>query len=304
MSELLDPEHENQRLDNEMNTKIVSINHQYDDKESAVREKWAKTRSDLQNEIEKKKKIHPGDKAFTGAFVGGIIGLFLCIQPANYISNSGSGFITFLICVAIGAALFAAIAKSASDTTDLEHQIEDAKSKESNELATLKDQRCSEIDKIRKTYSKKKTNHLIEYNRLQRQASLKYIGSAVAQEITNFILVPFKQSIDSSDRRPHIMQVKVPLSFEVSRNRVECPYGKYDFTIKRVKPLEGMTDVAALANAIATAIHTDIISSYPIDPSGGEVATMEIEYEYKKDSVVAAMTYIAKNAKYVEARSL
>ena len=65
----------------------------------------------------------------------------------------------------------------------------------------------------------------------------------------------------------------------------------------------GWTKLRRLPNAIATAIHTDIITSYPKDISGGEVEPMEIDYEYRSASVKAAMTYRAENAGFVEARS-
>lgn len=302
MAELTDPETHGRQLTKEMNAELDAAYDDYNEKVATKKKEVSASRSLLQSEISRRNKIDPGARMFTGAIVGGVVGLFICI-PQSYDIGMGGAFFVWIICIIAGAAILGLISGAEKDTSDYENQITALNKKEGAQLENLELDYQKRKAEIQIKYDALKKQHLNDYEKKQRATSQKYIGSAVAQEITEFVLEPFINTIDAADRRPHIKQVNIPLSFEVFKNKVETPYGNYDFTIKRVQELGSIDDVAALATAIATAIHTYIITYYPVDASGGEVTPMEINYGYKSSSVRVTMSYIAVNANYVEARS-
>lgn len=159
------------------------------------------------------------------------------------------------------------------------------------------------VAEIERDYERRIAAHTKEYEAAQRMASVSFVDSPVTKEISDFLLQSFLETIRSRDRRPHIEIVYVPFSFQVFKDKVISAGGTYDFEVKRVAFLRSLEEQAALANAIATMIHTEVISAFPIDPSGGEVDPMDITYEYGKDYVKASMAYRAANANYVAPRS-
>ena len=151
--------------------------------------------------------------------------------------------------------------------------------------------------------SRKKEEYRAEYEKNRRAESAKYADSAVAQEVIDMLANGFRSHIEASDRRPHVEEIVVPFSFRVYAEKIDTPYGVYDFELKRVARLAGMNEQAALANAIAQNVHTQIMTEYPVDPSGGEVDPLEITVRYGADWVEESMTYRAVNGLYVPERS-
>lgn len=302
MSELLDPFNFDKNLNEEKKQRIQEVKSSSSKQEERVKDRANRERNRLLEEIREKERLDAGSYVSKGCVAGAIIGLFPCIPTSNH----GDFFGAFLIWGAIIAffgIIMAIVAKGVKDTKHLKASIESVNDSEASQIKKINKDLSDAIAKIEAELEQKKTLHEAEFNKAQRESSLKFVGSPITQEITEFIVKRYKQTIESSDRRPHVMRVKVPLTFEVYRNKVETPYGTYDFTLQRVKHLRDINEAAALANAVATAVHTDIVSSFPIDPSGGEVTPMDIDYEYRNNCVQAKMTYLAWNANYEQARS-
>lgn len=173
-----------------------------------------------------------------------------------------------------------------------EERVAKYKSDLENKVQEIQDETEKQIDKQRQDYEKKR-----------RSDSVKYANSNVAKEIIAMLLEGFKKNINASDRRPHIKDINVPFSFKVYKDRIETPYGLYDFEIERVSKLTDFEDQTSLANAVAQIVYTEIIAAYPEDISGGEVLPMAIDIEYGQEWVMASMTYRASNKNYVPERS-
>lgn len=303
MDVLIDPIKQEEALKKELKEAKSATYKKYDDRLARIHQVADKDREKIDGKIAVKNRIDTGSYAFTGSIVGAVAGLFVCI-PASYGSGGfGAAFMTWAFFILGGSFAFCAVARSMKNTDALMVERKRVDEWEASEIEGLDKKLKNKLKKLENESAHKKEEHLEKYGMMQRSMSVKFVGSAVAQEITEYILGPFKQAIELSDRRPHVARIEVTLSFEVFIDRVDSPYGEYNFEIQRVQALSGMDEVAALANAIATAIHTDIITSYPEDISGGEVEPMEIDYEYRSASVKAAMTYRAENANFVEARS-
>lgn len=143
----------------------------------------------------------------------------------------------------------------------------------------------------------------MSYEKERRFESVKYANSDVVSEIASLIIDGFKREIEESDRRPHVQKVIVTSAFFVYQDKVESSYGIYDFEIERVSRLSREEDQAALANAIANSVQTEIVMAYPEDISGGVVDPMEINFNYGPNRVFVSMTYSADNDDFVPERS-
>lgn len=178
-------------------------------------------------------------------------------------------------------------------------KIDDIRLQSSDAIGEMKRKFQLEIEGL----SRKKKEYRAEYEKNRRAESAKYADSAVAQEVVDMLANGFRGHIEASDRRPHVEEIVVPFSFRVYAEKIDTPYGVYDFELKRVARLAGMNEQAALANAIAQNVHTQIMTEYPVDPSGGEVDPLEITVRYGADWVEESMTYRAVNGLYVPERS-
>ncbi|MDN0069724.1 hypothetical protein [Collinsella ihumii] len=291
------------KYNNDLNVLIAS----YDIKIEKAHQQFSNRKTQIQQKIDKKKgSIWPILLLFM--VIGLSIGIAVCATiPSEAFDSGGNGMEiagwALLGIPALGLVVGFLFALINSNDSDLQNELDRLQFQESEGLESLNQEKEEMIAELKDYYEDKKRDYLERYERDRREESVKYVGSSVAEEITGFILQPFKKLIEASDRRPHIHEVIVPLSFEVFCDKVVSPTGSYDFTIKRVKHLSGMDEVSALTNAIATAIHSDVISSYPVDLSGGEVFPMDIEYSYGQNYVKASMTYHAVNSGYVEERS-
>lgn len=274
---------------------IRDLRAQYDEKKSNV-SNTAQTRlRDIDNQISSKKKIKVGDGAGWGLIVGIILGIAGCTQGASADAWLG----TVAVCTVVGAII--TIPVKSTSSLDSQHATVSAKMQE--DLSKL-DQECeAKVKGIEQRYQKTIASQRAQFEEAQREGSVSFIGSPIAKEITDSMLTPLLKTIRSCDRRPHIKDITVPFSFEVYSNKVTSTYGTYDFEIERVEFLQSIEEQAALANAIATAIHTEIITTFEVDPSGGEVDPMDIDYQYGANYVKASMTYHAANGNFVEARS-
>jgi|GEM_PF-4278708 len=181
----------------------------------------------------------------------------------------------------------------------LDASAEEIKLQASKKIEELEEKAKSEIAKI----EQEKMKYRSDFENERRVESVKYANSPVAKEVIDLISTGFKNQIDACDRRPHIKEIIVPLSFKVYATKIETPYGVYDFELQRVSKLSGMKEQTSLANAIAQSVHTDIFTTYPVDISGGEVKPLEIGINYGPDWVEAVMTYHADNANYIPERS-
>ena len=189
--------------------------------------------------------------------------------------------------------------KKAVDAQNHIDQIDDIR----QELPTMIDQLKKDSETKIENLRGEKARYRSEYEQLRRAESAKYADSAVAQEVIDMLANGFRSHIEASDRRPHVEEIVVPFSFRVYAEKIDTPYGVYDFELKRVARLAGMNEQAALANAIAQNVHTQIMTEYPVDPSGGEVDPLEITVRYGADWVEESMTYRAVNGLYVPERS-
>ena len=189
--------------------------------------------------------------------------------------------------------------KKAVDAQNHIDQIDDIR----QELPTMIDQLKKDAETKIENLRGEKARYRSEYEQLRRAESAKYADSAVAQEVIDMLANGFRSHIEASDRRPHVEEIVVPFSFRVYAEKIDTPYGVYDFELKRVARLAGMNEQAALANAIAQNVHTQIMTEYPVDPSGGEVDPLEITVRYGADWVEESMTYRAVNGLYVPERS-
>lgn len=274
---------------------IRDLRAQYNEKKFRV-SNTAQTRlRDIDSQISSKKNIEVGNGAGLGLIAGVILGIPECTHGA-----SGAPWLgTLAICTVVGAI----ITKSIKSTSSLDSQHATVSAKMQEDLSKL-DQECeAKVKGIEQRYQKAIDSQRVQFEEVQREGSVSFIGSPIAKEITDSMLTPLLETIRSCDRRPHIKDITVPFSFEVYSNKVTSTYGTYDFVIERVKFLQSIEEQAALANAVATAIHTEIIATFEVDPSGGEVDPMDIDYQYGADYVKASMTYHATNGNFVEARS-
>lgn len=268
---------------------------QYDEKKSRVGNTAQARLRDIDNQISSKKKITVGRGAGWGLIVGIILGIAGCTQGASADAWLG----TVVVCTIAGAII--TIPVKSTGSLDRQRAAVSAKLQEDLSKSDLECQ--AKVKEIEQRYQKAIAGQRVQFEEAQREGSVSFIGSPIAKEITDSMLTPLLKTIRSCDRRPHIKDITVPFSFEVYSNKVTSTYGTYDFEIERVKFLETIGEQAALANAIATAIHTEIITTFEIDPSGGEVDPMDIDYQYGTNYVKASMTYHAANGNFVEARS-
>ena len=212
--------------------------------------------------------------------------------------------IAFLFVLLVGSLLSYPMTKKKNsirqkEIDKLDASAEEIKLQASKKIEELEEKAKSEIAKI----EQEKMKYRSDFENERRVESVKYANSPVAKEVIDLISTGFKNQIDACDRRPHIKEIIVPLSFKVYATKIETPYGVYDFELQRVSKLSGMKEQTSLANAIAQSVHTDIFTTYPVDISGGEVKPLEIGINYGPDWVEAVMTYHADNANYIPERS-
>ena len=303
MSNILDPKAFERKLQQQRDSEIRALRSEYDQKKSSVRSTADTKIGEINKQISEKDRIDASGRSFTGAATGAVLGLFSCTSPRSYQYGFGGQFGIWVTFIVVGAILFWLFTIAQKDTSSLQKERESLRTKEMEDVSRLDSECEAKIRQIEKTYEQGVIKHQEEFARAQREASLTYIDSPVAKEITDFMLKPLLKTIRSCDRRPHVKVINVPFSFEVYSNKVTSTYGTYDFEIERVQFLKTMEEQAALANAIATAIHTEIITTFEVDPSGGEVDPMDIDYQYGANYVKASMTYHAANGNFVEARS-
>lgn len=206
-----------------------------------------------------------------------------------------------IICMSIGASIKRT--KLDKRIKDEEERVEKDKEAVSQALekkiASMEEKAAREIDEI---LCSMEANQEV-YESLRRQESVHFATSAVAQEIVDKLVQGFSAQIEACDRGSYVRVVEVPFSFAVYCDRVETPYGVYDFKTERVERLAGVDQCASLANAVAQAVQREITLRFEVDPSGGEVRPLEIAYEYEGDCAKAAMSYYATNADFVAVRS-
>lgn len=295
MDALLDPKAYEAMRKKKCENDVRALRSKYDQMKSEVRKPAEAKLAGINQQISSKNKIKSGDWAGYGLIAGIILGFGGCSAGL-----SGDGW---LGCVALCTLIGALAAIPAKNTKELENQQAMISRKMWQALNDLDDDCNASVNFVEEGCQKDIAEHLSQFEEAQREASVTFIGSPIAKEITDFMLKPLLRTIRSCDRRPHIKEIDVPFSFEVYSNKVTSTYGTYDFEIERVQFLKSMEEQAALANAIATAVHTEIITSFEVDPSGGEVDPMDIDYRYGTNYIKASMTYHAANGNYVEARS-
>lgn len=310
MSALTDPKTFRDTRRRKYEDDVRALRAKYRAKKKAVQDSAQAEMHSIDKLISHKNRISVSDWSFDGF----LIGVILSIAGCSLAGISAEGwFGTVAVCTVIGAIA----ALPAKNTKALESNRLSIESKMCEDMAKL-DSDCDEIIKYAtaKCHDEIAENH-IQFEKAQRECSVAFIGSAVTKEITDYMLEPLLKTIRSYDRRSHIKEINVPFSFEVYPNKVMSSYGTYDFIIKRVQLLKSVKGQAALAYAIATAIHTEIITTFKVDPSGGEVFPMDIDYQYDTNYhehehanyheytnyVKVSMTYRAANGNFVEARS-
>lgn len=262
---------------------------EYKEKKRAVQDSAQAEMHSIDNQISSKNRIILSNWAFYGF----IIGVILTIGMPSCSSGraSAEAWICFVAVCTVAGVIVAIRAKS---TKSLESKRLSIESKMREDMARLDDVCDKEVR--------------IHFEKAQHEYSAAFIGSAVTKEIADYMLESLLKTIRSYDRRSHIKEISVPFSFEVYPNKVMSSYGTYDFKIERVQFLKSMEEQAALAYAIATAIHAEITTIFEVDPSGGEVYPMDVDYQYDTNDeyisyVKASMTYHAANGNFVEARS-
>ena len=259
------------------------------EKKRAVQDSAQAEMHSIDNQISFKNRIVLGDWAFYGF----IIGVTLTIGMPG--CSSGRASAEAWICiVAVCTVAGVIVAIRAKSTKSLESKRLSIESKMREDMARLDDVCDKEVR--------------IHFEKAQHEYSAAFIGNAITKEIADYMLESLLKTIRSYDRRSHIREINVPFSFEVYPNKVMSSYGTYDFKIERVQFLKSMEEQAALAYAIATAIHAEITTIFEVDPSGGEVYPMDVDYQYDTNYeyisyVKASMTYHAANGNFVEARS-
>ena len=257
-----------------------------------------------ENKIAESKEGIANSSSISSGFLigGGIAAVALFIYMVFAFPDAGFMLgiipaILFIVLLVLGFVIQSSYVRSVND---LISKVEANRDKQIQEHT----QSCAESvaaiqDRTQKAIEDQKASH----ERDRREESVKYASSAVSKEIIEKLLDGFKKTIESSDRRSHVRRIVIPLHFCVYDDKVDTPYGLYDFKIERVAKLSGEEARVALANAIAQNVQTEILMSYPADLSGGEVAPMEINIEYKSNSVAASMIYSADNANFVPERS-
>lgn len=206
------------------------------------------------------------------------------------------------------ALIFFAIGISGSIYTEIrnsvcEKEISKIEASRDAKIEKLRRQELEEIQDIQEECQREIDEYRMRYEKARRQDSIRYANSSVAQEVIQILSDGFKKHIGASDRRPHVEEIVVPFSFKVFRDKIESPYGTYDFKIERISELTNFDEQASLANAIAQNVHTEIITSYPCDISGGEIEPLEIHFAYENEYVEASMIYKAANKEFVPERS-
>lgn len=291
---LMNPEEYRKKTLEQSNKEIQELNSKTS-KLCAEQEKQTASRiTELETKIKKSSSIVSGF-----AILGFIASIVVFIYPMN--SNP-----VFVFCapgVVFFIVLVCGLAIQKYQIFSWRKEIARIKALNEEKMQQYIDSRDEQIAAIQKQSLESAEEQKISYEKERRAESVKFTNSSVANEIITMVSDGFKGEIDSSDRRPHIQQIVVPLCIEVYADRVKTPYGVFDFEIERVANLTSEEEQAALANAIAQSIQTEILTEYPEDILGGEVAPMEIEIEYRLSAVRVSMTYSAVNAAFVPERS-
>ena len=152
-----------------------------------------------------------------------------------------------------------------------------------------------------------KTNTKIElyhaaFESAAETLSKQYATSQLATTVISWISEHFWNTIKATSRATHVLNISVPYTFNIYKDKIISLQGTFDFTQKRCQILTDGIDQAALARGIASNVRTVIITknlSTPIDQN----CDIEIEYEYNGSCVNVKMEYKAINGNYTEART-
>lgn len=237
------------------------------------------------------KKTNSTDSGIFGAIIGFIIGFFACCGICINTDKGGSALATWVVVSIIGAIIGVVSANitnsNHANSVEYANNEVDKESKRSNEAIT---KMYNDAEREIKSY---KINFEAEAERL----SIKYSKSRLATEVIDWMSKGFSKTIDTADRRSHIKSIDVPFSFKVYPNKISCPFGTYDFEIKRCANLNSPLEQAAIARAIASTIRLNITMKYPKDASGTD-HVFYISYTYEENYVIASVLYTAPNGYY------
>lgn len=268
--------------------------------------------NELDNSISRHKSKKNGSNGclvFIASFAMSLVTMFLsCFLVTG--SNAGEVLIALFISPAIGFIATFAVWTSI-DEEYRSKKISSLEKLKAENITKIENESAERIKQIEADTSEKiarlereKELYKADYEKQVRSNSAKYANSPIAQEVITLLFDGFKRTIEASSRASHIEIVRVPLAFKAYKDRIESPYGTYDFEIRRVTNFNSYFDQATFANVIAQSIQIDLLTTFPEDISGGEVLPTEINFEYTERCIEVKMIYCAINALYAPLRNL
>lgn len=229
--------------------------------------------------------------AISGGTIGFCIGFFVCCGTALEDAELGTSVGVWLMLTFLGILLgivWFIICKIRHKST---------KSNAEGESVKERFRRDKAIRMIEDQTDKDVAIYKSEFEAEAQRMSVNFAESALATEVIEWMSVGFSAAITAADRAEHIEKVVVPFCFKIYTDKIVCDRGVYDFKVKRCANLTSPLQQAALARAIASAIHLNIIMEYPSDTSGTE-HMITTNYEYTSCSVEVTITYTAPNGNY------
>lgn len=241
------------------------------------------------------KPVKVGDWVSNGFMLGLCVGFFCCCGMCK--SNSiGSGLATWVVLSIVGAIAGAAL----SFFINREQSSSERNAK--LELAQEGSRLRQAIEDISAHADQDSAAYRAEFEAEAQRCSVKFVESALAKEVINWMTDGFARTIEAADRRSHIEKLVIPFNFNVYAYQITCNLGAYDFELHRCARLSSPLEQTALARAIASAIQLNITMKYPQDMSG-TAFKIDIGYTYAGSAPAdlhasVTITYTAPNGNY------
>ncbi|MBO5485233.1 MAG: hypothetical protein J5979_08515 [Lachnospiraceae bacterium] len=283
------------------NEKRLELERECEDRKRQVDEAVKSRRNETEDKIKNNKKFKAFDISFGifGMIILLVVPIMACSAActaygpnfvglvAGFFAMVITGVIIYVIMMIIDIAMRRT--KNKQDSA-LREQSEDDVEAIKKEKFTIEEEYRNKIGQYKKDF----------YEESDRRTA-KFAGNPITEEITKWLGESFIDWIKDTYRGVHTNGVEVMYRFEVTEKEViadicgntDRTAESYVFLDHRIHNLADAAEAMALAKSIGTSLQTEILTEFPVDPSGIPVR-VNAAYTDHDHRAIGSITYLAE----------
>ncbi len=283
------------------NEKRLELERECEDRKQQVDETVKNRKNETEDKIKNNKKYKVLDVSF--GVLGMIILLVVPILACNSVCiANGAGFIGmvmgFFVMIITGVVIYVIMFILASVMERAANKRNNATRKQcEDDVADIKKEKF----RIEEEYRNKIGQYKRDFYEESDRRTAKFAGNPITEEIAKWLGANFVKWIKEEYSGVHTDSIEIMYRFKVTESMVinagcvniDQPEEKYVFLDHRINDLADAAEAMALAKSIGTSLQTEILTEFPVDPSGIPVR-VNTAYGDDQHMAIGSITYLAE----------